>query len=118
MRSVAFVLLAAALGAALPATSQVYRWTDERGGITYGNHPPPAAAALTRLDSALPRTGARASLAHRPREYPAAAVPAPSAFPGAVDQQTVAAAFHALDRRRCERASAKCGQPTRLSVAR
>lgn len=122
MRSVACILLAGALAAALPAGAQVYRWMDDRGGITYGNQPPPDPAGLTRLDMGLSRTGPLASpaaYARRPppREFPGAATPAPSAFPGLVDQQTVTAAFRALDLHRCETRRAKCDAATQLSAA-
>ena len=35
------VLLCAALGTALPAGAQMYKWVDERGQVSYSNTPPP-----------------------------------------------------------------------------
>lgn len=44
--------LALAIAATLPAVAeaQVYRWTDERGGVNYGSKPPPSARNVTRLN--------------------------------------------------------------------
>lgn len=38
------VLLCAALGAAVPAGAQMYKWTDERGNVNYSNTPPTGSA--------------------------------------------------------------------------
>ncbi len=38
------VLLCAALGTALPAGAQMYKWVDERGQVSYSNTPPPDSA--------------------------------------------------------------------------
>jgi hypothetical protein len=106
MRPLAFVLCACLLTAGLPAAAQVYRWADDSGRLTYGNNPPPGAARLTRLDGARPPPGFRQK---QRRDFPGAATPAPSEFPGHVDRRTVAAAFRALEGRDCERRSPRCG---------
>jgi hypothetical protein len=41
------LLLAAGLAAAPLAVAQVYKWTDERGSVNYGNKPPPNARNVT-----------------------------------------------------------------------
>ena len=41
-RPIRIALIFAALAAATPAAAQMYKWTDERGGVTYSNTPPPA----------------------------------------------------------------------------
>ena len=43
-------LLSAALFAPLPAVSQMYKWTDERGVVSYSNTPPPGAGKATKVD--------------------------------------------------------------------
>jgi hypothetical protein len=44
--------LVAAIAIAVPAaaTAELYRWVDERGGVVYGNVPPPGAKKLAQLD--------------------------------------------------------------------
>lgn len=48
------VLLAAALGAAMPAGAQVYKWVDAKGAVTYSNVPPPASGAQPKIIDAVP----------------------------------------------------------------
>lgn len=43
------LLLALGLAAAPHATAQVYKWTDERGGVHYGNKPPPNARNVSPM---------------------------------------------------------------------
>ena len=43
-------LLSAALFAPLPAASQMYKWTDERGVVSYSNTPPPSAGKAAKVD--------------------------------------------------------------------
>lgn len=49
-RAVAAALAAALLAAAPAASAQVYRWIDERGGVNYGNKPPPNARNVTPMN--------------------------------------------------------------------
>lgn len=104
MRPLASILSACLLAAALPAGAQIYRWTDDRGGVAYGNRPPPGAARLTRLDAGDRQPGIVATeptlLQHRPREFPGAATSAPSEFPGLVDRRTVASVLDSPELRR------------------
>lgn len=110
MRVLASILSVCMLAAAVPVGAQVYRWTDERGGITYGNHPPPGAAHLTRLDGAgLPSASASARKAAR--EFPGVAVAAPREFPGTVDRRTLATMGAALASHDCASRRVRCGQP-------
>lgn len=46
----ASALAAIAIAAPAAATAQIYKWVDDRGGVTYGNVPPPGAKKLTELD--------------------------------------------------------------------
>lgn len=48
-RSVPLMLLAACMAATTPAAAQVYRWTDERGIVNYGNKPPPNARNVATM---------------------------------------------------------------------
>jgi hypothetical protein len=111
MRPLASILLACTLIAPLYAGAQVYRWTDDRGAVVYGNHPPPGAARLTRLDiagalwSVPPTPGSRQK---QRRDFPGAALPAPSEFPGTVDRATVANAVRAIEIRNCADRPASC----------
>jgi hypothetical protein len=116
MRVLASILSACLLAAAtVPVGAQVYRWTDERGGITYGNHPPPSATRLTRLDGDGVGYGfpsISASRHHKTlRELPGVAVPAPSEFPGTVDRRTLATMDNVLAWQDCASRRARCGQP-------
>lgn len=111
MRPLALALSACMLAAAVPVGAQIYRWTDERGGITYGSHPPPGAARPTRLDVGASRQGSPGVPASRlsaVREPPGVAVPAPSTFPGTVDTSTVAAMGKALALQECGRSRVGC----------
>lgn len=49
MRPGSFVVCALALAVPLAAQAEIYRWVDEKGGVTYGNMPPPGAKKLTQL---------------------------------------------------------------------
>ncbi len=42
-------LLAAALGFALPAAAQMYKWTDEKGQVSYSNTPPPTSVQAKKI---------------------------------------------------------------------
>ena len=111
MRPLTPILIACLLGSAPGVSAQVYRWVDDRGGVHYGNVPPPAGAIRMDLRGSLAESFVRApSSAHpvRPRELPASARMAPSAFPGAVDERTVASLGHALHVRACEKRPAHC----------
>jgi hypothetical protein len=44
------VLAAVAIAVPAAAYADVYKWIDEKGGVTYGNVPPPSAKKLTQLD--------------------------------------------------------------------
>ena len=44
------VLAAAAIAVPAAASADVYKWVDEKGGVTYGNVPPPGAKKLTQLN--------------------------------------------------------------------
>ena len=44
------VLAAAAIAVPAAAHADVYKWVDEKGGVTYGNAPPPGAKKLTQLN--------------------------------------------------------------------
>ena len=48
-----------ALLVAVNAAAQVYRWTDEKGRVVYGNEPPPGAKSSADIDlfSARHRSG-------------------------------------------------------------
>ncbi len=46
----ASLLAAAALAVPAAGHAGIYKWVDEKGGITYGNAPPPGAKKLTQLD--------------------------------------------------------------------
>ena len=48
--SLAGFLAAAALAVPAAAHAEVYKWVDEKGGVTYGNVPPPNAKKITQLD--------------------------------------------------------------------
>jgi hypothetical protein len=52
------LLIIASLGFAAAAPAQQYKWTDENGGVRYGDVPPPGVSA-TRLRSTAP--GVRAA---------------------------------------------------------
>ena len=43
------VLAAAAIAVPAAAHADIYKWVDEKGGVTYGNMPPPGAKKLTQL---------------------------------------------------------------------
>ena len=43
-------LAAAAIAVPAAAHADVYKWVDEKGGVTYGNVPPPSAKKLTQLN--------------------------------------------------------------------
>jgi len=112
MRPVAILVLCAYTAASLPVGAQVYRWTDDRGRVTYGNLPPADAARLTRLDADAGRAGDPVKPVlgtRRAREFAGAAIPAPSEFPGLVDRTTVAAARRSLEERDCAVRRARCG---------
>lgn len=49
-RFLAVVLLLGVLAVPPDAEAQVYRWTDDRGGVNYGSKPPPGARNVSRLD--------------------------------------------------------------------
>jgi hypothetical protein len=118
MRPFPSILLACLLIAPLHAGAQVYRWTDDRGAVVYGNHPPPGAARLARLDigGALPGfPSAPGSRQKQAREFPGAALPAPSEFPGTVDRATVANAGRAIQIRNCASRPANCVPPEPLA---
>jgi len=44
------LLAATAIAAPAAASAEIYKWVDERGGVTYGNVPPAGAKKLTQLD--------------------------------------------------------------------
>ena len=44
------MLAAAAIAVPAAAHADVYKWVDEKGGVTYGNAPPPGAKKLTQLN--------------------------------------------------------------------
>ena len=48
--SFAGLLAAAALAGPAVAHADVYKWVDEKGGVTYGTVPPPNAKKVTQLD--------------------------------------------------------------------
>ncbi|CAN0134988.1 unnamed protein product, partial [Phaeothamnion confervicola] len=48
-------LLAAALGTAMPAAAEMYKWVDENGVVTYSNTPPPAAKQPKKVESVAER---------------------------------------------------------------
>ena len=50
-----FALIAAVLALPLAAHGETYRWVDARGGVTYGDAPPPGAREVRRLDEAAGR---------------------------------------------------------------
>lgn len=45
------VLLLTALGAAMPAGAQIYKWVDANGAVTYSNTPPPSGTQPKKIDS-------------------------------------------------------------------
>ena len=47
--AVSATLLTAALGFALPAAAQMYKWTDDRGQVSYSNTPPPVSAQARKI---------------------------------------------------------------------
>jgi hypothetical protein len=121
MRPFSSILLACLLIVPLHAGAQVYRWTDDRGAVVYGNHPPPGAARLARLDIGGALSGfpsAPGSRQKQAREFPGAALPTPSEFPGTVDRATVANAVRAIEIRNCADRPASCapaGPATQVS---
>ena len=48
--SLVSVLAAAAIAVPGAVHADVYKWVDEKGGVTYGNMPPPGAKKLTQVD--------------------------------------------------------------------
>ncbi|HTO48262.1 MAG TPA: DUF4124 domain-containing protein [Burkholderiales bacterium] len=44
------LLAAAAIAVPVAAHAGIYKWVDEKGGVTYGNTPPPTAKKVTQLD--------------------------------------------------------------------
>jgi hypothetical protein len=52
LRGPLFALLPAIISLVVPATAwaDIYKWTDEKGGITYSDSPPPAPAKVRNLE--------------------------------------------------------------------
>ena len=110
--------LAVAAATALPvaAGADVYKWTDERGGASYGERPPAGARNVTRLTL----EAGNVSIIPVPKPSRPAAVPQPgaeAALQGRSDGPLIAGALIGTDdpewRRRCvlER-RVDCDSPT------
>lgn len=96
MRAATLLLIGCLAGATLPAQAEIYRWQDAQGRVHYGNVPPHDATRLTRIQGGLE---APRPLPVERRLTPAPAASGPTAFPGAVDEATVARAGRSLARR-------------------